>query len=83
MPILRGKYLDERLRYSRKEAADNHIRCHVAAGGSMLATLAPSLITPCRCRIRRLINRSSYLSTSTSAVAFVAAAAKARDSSSA
>lgn len=26
-PILRGKYLNERLRYFPKDAADNHIRC--------------------------------------------------------
>ena len=26
-PILRGKYLDERLRHTRREAADSHIRC--------------------------------------------------------
>ena len=55
-PILRGKYLDERLSYSRKEAADNHIRCHECGG--TLATLAPWSITPGRYRIRLSISRS-------------------------
>lgn len=31
-PILRGKYLDERLRRSSTEAADNHIRCPLCGG---------------------------------------------------
>jgi len=57
-PIPRGKYLDERLRRSSTEAADNHIRCPQCGGGMMLAILARLPITPGRCRIRRLINCS-------------------------
>jgi hypothetical protein len=39
-PILRGKYLDERLRYSRREAADNHIRCSECSGWIDLSDLS-------------------------------------------
>jgi hypothetical protein len=31
-PYLRGKYLDERLRRSPEEAADNHVRCPACGG---------------------------------------------------
>ena len=60
-PFVRGKYLDERQRQSPEKAADSHIRCPNAEGGSTLAISAPWLITPGRYRIRPLISRSEIL----------------------
>jgi hypothetical protein len=40
-PILRGKYLDERLRHFPTDAAENHIRSPSAADGLMLAIWVP------------------------------------------
>jgi hypothetical protein len=38
-PILRGKHIDERLRRSPREAADNHVRCAKCGGWIDLSDL--------------------------------------------
>jgi hypothetical protein len=62
-PILRGKYLDERLRHFPKDAADNHIKCPDCGGWIDVSDLVPSWITPGPCRIQQLISRSDHLET--------------------